>query len=88
MKKFLVDLSDIKVNPLSNNLCYKVGDVFIKVENHPFFGEVEIEKKVVKITHNTYHNYEFVFIENNEIQFDYDDMVEQEISRLMDNPNA
>jgi hypothetical protein len=94
MNNFLVDLTEVKVNPFIGGDNYKVGDVYNIIIEHPILGEIEINKKVVKITFNEFNNQRFIFVENfeygsfNGVHNDYDEMVEQEIARLMDNPNA
>jgi hypothetical protein len=64
MKQFLIDLTDIKANPMSVELQYEVGDVIPMEIDCELFGRYTIQKKVVKITENKYHKYRFVFVEN------------------------
>lgn len=93
MRQFLIDLTDIKANPISIELQYEVGDI-IPVEMYcEFFGNYIINKKVVKITENKYHKYRFIFVEylpENDIFYEnsYEGMIDDEIARLMENPNA
>jgi hypothetical protein len=87
MKQFLIDLTDIKANPMSLDLQYEVGDI-VPIEMYcEFFGNYIINKKVVKITENKYHKYRFIFVEHLS-ENDYEEMTYDEITRLMENPNA
>jgi len=92
MKKFIVDLTEVKVNPLPEDMDYKKGDVFTKIIDTPF-DDFEVEKIVTKITINEFHRCKFIFVENAKKSFNgvhetFEDMVNEEINRLMENPNA
>ena len=63
MKQFLIDLTDIKANPMSLDLQYEVGDIIPIVIDCELFGRYTEYKKVVKITENNYHKYRFIFVE-------------------------
>jgi hypothetical protein len=65
MKQFLIDLTDIKANPMSVELQYEVGDIISMEVNCDIFGRYVVYKKVVKITENKYHSYRFIFVEEN-----------------------
>jgi hypothetical protein len=87
MKQFLIDLTDIKANPMSYEFQYEVGDV-ISIEMYcELFGNYIINKKVVKITENKYNKYKFIFVEHLS-ENDYEEMTYDEITRLIENPNA
>lgn len=93
MKQFLIDLTDVKANPMSLDLQYEVGDVIPIELDCEVFGKYTEYKKVVKITENKYHKTRFVFIEELQeedifFQGSYENMVKDEIARLMENPNA
>ena len=93
MKQFLIDLTNIKANPMSLNLQYEVGDIIPIEVDCELFGRHTVNRKVVKITENKYHKYRFVFIEEleeEEVFFEgsYEAMAKDEIARLMENPNA
>ena len=64
MKQFLIDLTDIKANPMSLELQYEVGAVIPIELDCKLFGKHYEYKKVVKITENKYHNYKFYFVED------------------------
>jgi uncharacterized protein YabN with tetrapyrrole methylase and pyrophosphatase domain len=93
MKQFLIDLTDIKANPMSLELQYEVGDIISMEVNCDIFGRYIVQKKVVKITENKYHKYRFIFVEQlheEDVFFEgsFEAMVKTEIDRLMENQNA
>lgn len=60
VNRFIIDVSSQNCKPLAKDLIYKIGDVFVLIDDMPFEDE---SFKVIDIQINEYFNYEFVFVE-------------------------